>query len=68
MAHLKYNTTLVTNYGYSPAGYVQTVTDPRRIVTETTYHMLGQVIQTIESINPDFELKKFRLEPLRSLD
>ena len=42
------DTTLVTSYGYSPAGYVQSVTDPRRIVTETTYDMLGQVLQTID--------------------
>ena len=42
------DTTLVTSYGYSTAGYVQSVTDPRGIVTETTYDMLGQVLQTID--------------------
>ncbi len=33
---LPYDTTLVTIYGYGPAGYVRSVTDPRGIVTETT--------------------------------
>ncbi len=49
------DTTLVTSYGYNPAGYVQSVTDPREIVTQTTYNMLGQVLQTIDWINPESE-------------
>jgi YD repeat-containing protein len=47
------DTVLVTGTGYSSAGFQQTVTDPRGIVTQTTRDALGRPTKTIEAyINP----------------
>jgi RHS repeat-associated protein len=35
--------------------YVQTVTDPRGIATQTTYDMLGQVLESIARLIPEIE-------------
>ena len=43
------DTTLVTGYAYNAAGWVQTVTDPRGIVNQTTYDGLGRTTQTIQA-------------------
>jgi YD repeat-containing protein len=43
------DTTLVTSYAYSPAGWVQSVTDARGVVSQTTYDGLGRVTQTIDA-------------------
>jgi len=41
-------TVLVTSMAYNAAGWVQSVTDPRGIVTQTTYDNLGRTIKTID--------------------
>jgi RHS repeat-associated protein len=38
---------LVTSFAYNPAGWVQTVTDPRGIVARSLYDALGRPTQTI---------------------
>jgi RHS repeat-associated protein len=40
---------LRTDYAYGDAGWVQLVTDPRGIQTQTTYDMLGRTTQTVEA-------------------
>jgi hypothetical protein len=42
------DTTLVTLYGYSSAGWVNSITDPRGIVEQKSYDNLGGLTQTIE--------------------
>jgi RHS repeat-associated protein len=42
------DTTLVTLYGYSSAGWVNSITDPRGIVEQKSYDNLGELTQTIE--------------------
>jgi RHS repeat-associated protein len=42
------DTVLVTLLGYSSAGWVKSITDPRGIVEQKSYDNLGQVTQTIE--------------------
>jgi RHS repeat-associated protein len=42
------DTVLVTLTGYNPAGWVQAVTDPRGLVTQTSYDNLGRTTKTIE--------------------
>ena len=39
---------LVTNYGYSDAGYMDDVTDPRNIQTKQFFDAMGRVEQTIQ--------------------
>jgi YD repeat-containing protein len=41
-------TVLVTDTGYNLAGLVQSVTDPRGVVTENTYDLLGRTTQTVQ--------------------
>jgi YD repeat-containing protein len=43
------NIALVTDYAYNAAGLVETVTDPKFIVSKTYYDALGRSIQTIEA-------------------
>jgi YD repeat-containing protein len=38
----------VSLYSYGPAGWLQSVTDPRGLVSQTSYDNLGRVTQTIE--------------------
>jgi YD repeat-containing protein len=42
------DTVLVTATAYNAAGWAQSVTDPRGIVTQTTYDNLGRTTKTIE--------------------
>jgi hypothetical protein len=42
------DTVLVTLFGYSSAGWVNSITDPRGIVEQKSYDNLGEVTQTIE--------------------
>ena len=42
------STVLVTSNVYNAAGWVQSVTDPRGIVTQTTYDNLGRTTKTID--------------------
>jgi RHS repeat-associated protein len=42
------DTTLITSYTYNDAGWVQDVTDPRGILTRTTYDNLHRTTKTIE--------------------
>jgi RHS repeat-associated protein len=41
-------TVLVTHRAYNPAGLVQSVTDPRGIVTQNSYDLLGRTTQTVQ--------------------
>ena len=41
-------TVLVTHTAYNAAGLVQSVTDPRGIVTENSYDLLGRTTQTVQ--------------------
>ena len=43
--------TLVTSYTYSPAGWIQTTTDPRGIVTQDSYDLLGQLTREVDAYN-----------------
>ena len=43
------DTTLVTNYAYNVAGWVQTTTDPRGVVNLSVYDALGRVTRTIQN-------------------
>src|SRR5262249_7768748 len=43
------DTALVTGYAYNAAGWLSSVTDPRGIVTQTSYDSLGRTTQTIEA-------------------
>jgi RHS repeat-associated protein len=43
------DTVLVTSTAYSPAGWVQSTTDPRGIVTQNTYDNLGRVTKTVQA-------------------
>jgi RHS repeat-associated protein len=43
------DTVLVTSYVYNPAGWVDTVTDPRAIATKTIYDALGRTTKTVEA-------------------
>jgi RHS repeat-associated protein len=43
------DTVLVTLYGYSSAGWVNSITDPRGIVEQKSYDNLGELTQTIEA-------------------
>ncbi len=43
------NTVLVNSYAYDAAGRLETVTDPRSVVSKTTYDMLGRTTKTIEA-------------------
>jgi RHS repeat-associated protein len=43
------DTVLVTSYTYNPAGQVDTVTDPRNLVTKTLYDNEGRTSQTIQA-------------------
>jgi len=45
------DTALVTSTTYNAAGWVATVTDPRGIVTATSYDLLGRTTQTIAGYN-----------------
>jgi len=45
------DTALVTSYTYNAAGWVATVTDPRGIVTATSYDLLGRTTQVIAGYN-----------------
>ncbi len=45
------DTALVTSTTYNAAGWVATVTDPRGIVTATSYDLLGRTTQTITGYN-----------------
>ena len=42
---------LVTSYTYNAAGWVDTVTDPRGIVTKTNYDALGRAVKVIAAYN-----------------
>jgi RHS repeat-associated protein len=42
------DTVLVSATGYNPAGWVDTVTDPRGLVTKDSYDNLGRLTQTVE--------------------
>jgi RHS repeat-associated protein len=43
------DTALVTSYVYDPAGRVLDVTDPKGLVTRTTYDALGRTAKTVEN-------------------
>ncbi|MFO0929436.1 MAG: SdrD B-like domain-containing protein [Gemmataceae bacterium] len=43
------DTVLVTSQGYDPAGRVETTTDPRGLVTKTSYDALGRTTKTVEN-------------------
>ena len=43
------NTVLVNSYAYDAAGRLETVTDPRSVVSKTTYDMLGRTTKTVEA-------------------
>jgi RHS repeat-associated protein len=43
------DTVLVTSTAYNPAGWVLSVTDPRGIVTQTSYDNLGRTTKTIQA-------------------
>ena len=45
---LRSSTVLMTNYDYDPAGYHYKVTDPKGIVTLSTFDPLGNTTQTIQ--------------------
>ena len=44
---------LLTEYAYTPAGWVGSVTDPRGLVTQTSYDGLGRVTQTVDDFTGD---------------
>src|SRR5581483_7758072 len=41
--------TLITEYAYNPAGRLETIVDPRGIVSKLYYDALGRTIKTIEN-------------------
>ncbi len=43
------DTVLVTTYGYAASGLLQDVTDPKGILTKTTYDNIGRVTKTVEN-------------------
>src|SRR5205807_6926922 len=43
------DTALIVSQAYSPAGWVETTTDPRGIVGKTYYDNLGETTKTIEA-------------------
>jgi hypothetical protein len=43
------DTVLVTSYGYNVAGWTESVTDPRAIVSKTFYDNLGRATKTVEN-------------------
>ncbi len=43
------DTVLVTSYGYAASGLIQDVTDPKGILTKTTYDNIGRVTKTVEN-------------------
>ncbi|HLJ97197.1 MAG TPA: RHS repeat-associated core domain-containing protein [Gemmataceae bacterium] len=47
------DTVLVTHTDYDPAGRIQDVVDPRGLVTQTTYDLLGRTVETIEGYSGD---------------
>jgi RHS repeat-associated protein len=47
------DTVLVTHTDYDSAGRVRAVTDPRGLVTRTTYDLLGRTVQTIAAFTGD---------------
>ena len=49
------STVLVTQYGYNAAGLIETVTDPKGIVTKTIYDNLGRTLYSIAAWTTGFD-------------
>jgi YD repeat-containing protein len=47
------DTVLVTTYGYNQSGWLDTVTDPRGVVSKTEYDALGRVTKTVANYVDD---------------
>ena len=43
------DTVLVTSYAYAASGLLQEITDPKGLISRTSYDNLGRVIQTVEN-------------------